>query len=88
VVFYKIRGYHHGLMQDIRWIQRFSNFNRALKKLTEAVDLSKTRELSEYKNGSDIDLTIVGENLREDLRSGLVDKFDEAAIPYQGTVAK
>ncbi len=75
-------------MQDIRWIQRFSNFNRALKKLTEAVDLSKTRELSEYKNGSDIDLTIVGENLREDLRSRLVDKFDEAAIPYQWTVAK
>lgn len=49
VVFYKIRGYHHGLMQDIRWTQRFSNFDRALKKLTEAVALSKTRELSELE---------------------------------------
>lgn len=33
-------------MDDIRWIQRFSNYKKALSNLTEAVDLAKTRELS------------------------------------------
>jgi len=32
--------------QDIRWIQRFQNYRKALAQLTEAVDLSKSRELS------------------------------------------
>lgn len=31
---------------DIRWIQRFGNYKKALKQLNDAVDLSKTRELS------------------------------------------
>jgi nucleotidyltransferase substrate binding protein (TIGR01987 family) len=31
---------------DIRWLQRFSNYKRALKQLDDAVELSTTRELS------------------------------------------
>ena len=31
---------------DIRWIQRFNNFNKAFAQLKEAVDLSEQRELS------------------------------------------
>ena len=33
-------------MQDIRWKQRFSNYQKALLRLEEAVTLSQTRELS------------------------------------------
>lgn len=32
--------------KDIRWIQRFNNYNRALVQLKDAVELSKIRELS------------------------------------------
>ncbi|MGB4850220.1 MAG: nucleotidyltransferase substrate binding protein [Saprospiraceae bacterium] len=35
--------------KDIRWIQRFSNYRKALSKLNEAIDLSKERELSELE---------------------------------------
>jgi nucleotidyltransferase substrate binding protein (TIGR01987 family) len=31
---------------DIRWIQRFDNYKKALKRLNEAVELSKQRDLS------------------------------------------
>lgn len=34
------------MSEDIRWKQRFSNFEHALKYLTEAVQLSQQRELS------------------------------------------
>lgn len=34
------------MMQDIRWKQRFSNYQKALLRLEEAVMLSQTRELS------------------------------------------
>jgi nucleotidyltransferase substrate binding protein (TIGR01987 family) len=37
------------LNQDIRWIQRFSNYKKALKQLKDAVDLSKERELSQLE---------------------------------------
>lgn len=32
--------------QDIRWIQRFNNYKKALKQLEEAVELMEKRELS------------------------------------------
>ena len=35
--------------QDIRWIQRFSNFNKAFAKLEQAVKLAKERELSDLE---------------------------------------
>jgi nucleotidyltransferase substrate binding protein (TIGR01987 family) len=34
------------LNQDIRWVQRFSNYKRALIQLKNGVDLAKERELS------------------------------------------
>ena len=32
--------------KDIRWIQRFNNYNKALNQLQEAVELMKNRELT------------------------------------------
>jgi len=34
------------MTQEIRWQQRFNNFNAALKNLSEAINLSKKRKLS------------------------------------------
>jgi nucleotidyltransferase substrate binding protein (TIGR01987 family) len=34
------------MTNDIRWIQRFSSFQKALKQLNDAVELSKIRDLS------------------------------------------
>lgn len=36
-------------MQNIRWQQRFSNFRRALAQLEKALQLAKTRQLSELE---------------------------------------
>ena len=35
--------------KDIRWIQRFDNYSKALAKLKSAVELAKERELSELE---------------------------------------
>ena len=35
--------------QDVRWVQRFSNYNRVLDQLQDAVNLSKTRALSQLE---------------------------------------
>ena len=37
-------------MEDIRWIQRFNNYKKALSNLTEVVELAKTRDLSNLEN--------------------------------------
>ena len=37
------------MSEDIRWIQRFDNFKRALKQLTMAFDLMEQRELNELE---------------------------------------
>ena len=34
------------MAEDVRWKQRFSNYEKAFQSLTEAVDLSRERELS------------------------------------------
>lgn len=36
-------------MQDIRWIQRLSNYKRARQRLTDAVALAATRELTDLE---------------------------------------
>jgi nucleotidyltransferase substrate binding protein (TIGR01987 family) len=36
-------------VKDIRWIQRFHNFGKALAQLAEAVDLAKQREFSKLE---------------------------------------
>ncbi len=35
--------------QDIRWLQRFSNYKKGLKQLKSAIELVKKRELSELE---------------------------------------
>lgn len=35
--------------KDVRWVQRFDNYQRALKRLEEAVKLGKERSLSELE---------------------------------------
>jgi len=35
--------------KDIRWIQRFNNYEKALGNLIEAIELSKQRELSKLE---------------------------------------
>ncbi|QEN05659.1 nucleotidyltransferase [Thiospirochaeta perfilievii] len=37
------------MINDIRWIQRFDNFKRALKQLNSATQLYNTRELSDLE---------------------------------------
>lgn len=36
-------------LEDVRWIQRFSNFNKALQTLTDAVSFAGQRPLSELE---------------------------------------
>lgn len=36
-------------MQDVRWLQRLSNYKRARQRLTDAVALAATRELSDLE---------------------------------------
>ncbi|MCC2625942.1 MAG: nucleotidyltransferase substrate binding, family protein [Burkholderiales bacterium] len=36
--------------KDIRWPQRFSNYDKALKKLAQAIALAKQRQLSDLEN--------------------------------------
>jgi nucleotidyltransferase substrate binding protein (TIGR01987 family) len=36
-------------MKDIRWVQRYSNFKKALEQLDKAFSLSKKRKLSELE---------------------------------------
>ena len=36
-------------INDIRWMQRFSNYIKAMFQLKEAVELSRTRELSKLE---------------------------------------
>jgi len=59
--------------KDIRWQQRFNNFNKALKKLTEAVEYIQN-ELSESE------INIEDENAKEVLdeiiREGLIQRFE------------
>ena len=35
--------------QDIRWIQRFSNYKKALNQLVSAVEITKNRSLTELE---------------------------------------
>lgn len=36
-------------MQNIRWVQRFNNYEKALESLTSAIELGKTRPLSDLE---------------------------------------
>jgi nucleotidyltransferase substrate binding protein (TIGR01987 family) len=59
--------------KEIRWEQRFSNFNKALRKLSEAVDYIK-KNLAEKK--TDLDYENAEEILDEILKEGLIQRFE------------
>ncbi|MCH8568978.1 MAG: nucleotidyltransferase substrate binding protein [Balneolales bacterium] len=59
--------------QDIRWIQRFSNFNKALNKLTEAIDYIREN----FKDSDPpIDDSKIGFVLDEIVKEGLIHRFE------------
>ncbi len=55
---------------DIRWEQRFSNYSKALKKLTEAIEYTKTTffKKQETENANEV--------LDEILKEGLIQRFE------------
>ena len=57
--------------QDIRWEQRFSNYNKALLKLEEAVILFKKK----YFEGGELNEDLV-DNETELLKEGLIQRFE------------
>ena len=59
--------------KDIRWEQRFSNFRKALKKLTEAIDYIK-KDLD--KKEVDIKLESTDEILEDIIKEGLIQRFE------------
>lgn len=54
-------------MEDIRWEQRFSNFNKALLKLEESVN---------YKNHNVLDEENLGYIVDELIKEGLIQRFE------------
>jgi nucleotidyltransferase substrate binding protein (TIGR01987 family) len=58
--------------EDIRWEQRFSNFNKALKKLTQAVDFVKQEVLKEDELNEENENEILDEIIKE----GLIQRFE------------
>ena len=59
--------------QDIRWEQRFSNFVKALHKLTQAVEYIKLNFIDEDEPIDDSDLGYV---LDEMVKEGLIQRFE------------
>lgn len=58
---------------DIRWEQRFSNFNKALLKLSEAVDYIKTNLA---KNEIKLEIDSTEKVLEEIIKEGLIQRFE------------
>ena len=59
--------------QGIRWEQRFSNFVKALRKLSQAVEYIKQHSIDEDKPAGDGDL---GHVLDEMIKEGLIHRFE------------
>ncbi len=59
--------------QDERWKQRFSNFNRALVKLTQAIDYIKHNFIDGQES---IDNSELGFILDEIVKEGLIQRFE------------
>jgi nucleotidyltransferase substrate binding protein (TIGR01987 family) len=58
---------------DIRWEQRFSNYVKALHKLTQAIDYIKHNFISEDEPIDDSNLSYI---LDEIIREGLIQRFE------------
>jgi len=61
--------------KDIRWEQRFSNFNKALKKLSEAIEYIK-KDLSEKEIDIEFDHADTNKILEEIIKEGLIQRFE------------
>ncbi len=59
--------------QDIRWEQRFSNFLKALSKLSQAIEYIKLNLIEKDKSVDDGDLGFV---LDEIIKEGLIQRFE------------
>lgn len=59
--------------QELRWVQRFSNFQRGLDKLTQAVDYIKANFLDKENS---IDEGSKGFVLDEMIKEGLIQRFE------------
>lgn len=59
--------------KDIRWEQRFSNYNKALKKLSEAIEYIK-KELK--RNDLEIENEEAEDVLEEIIKEGLIQRFE------------
>lgn len=59
--------------KDIRWEQRFTNFNKALKKLIQAMDYINHNFLNQDEPIDDSDLGFV---LDEIIKEGLIQRFE------------
>ena len=60
-------------MEDIRWEQRFSNFNKAVLKLEESVNYIKHNYLNDQDELDDENLENVVEEL---IKEGLIQRFE------------
>ncbi len=61
------------MKQDIRWEQRFSNFVKALHKLSQAIDYVKQKIINEDDIVDDSELGVV---LDEIIKEGLIQRFE------------
>ncbi len=61
------------IMQDIRWEQRFSNFNKALAKLEESVEYIKHNFLDE---DDELETEDLGYVVVELIKEGLIQRFE------------
>ena len=74
-------------MQDIRWQQRYENFSRALHQLTQAVELSRQRALSDLeKQGVIQGFEIVHELAWNVLKDFLEFEGVQSIVGSRGTV--
>lgn len=61
------------MKEDVRWEQRFSNYNKALKKMTQAVEYIKHNFLEDDEPVDDSELGFV---LDEMIKEGLIQRFE------------
>lgn len=59
--------------EDIRWQQRFSNYNKALHKLAEAVEYIKNMDAKDVDDGA---ASKLDEVLDEIIKEGLIQRFE------------
>lgn len=58
--------------QDIRWEQRFSNYVKALRKLSQAVEYIKNK----FNNADPIDNNDLNSVMDEIIKEGLIQRFE------------